>query len=87
MSDDILLSADAAARVAERLLAAARASEIPRWLRYGADPALIDAELARTAPSPPAAPPRPALAPRPACSRKPRVADSPRPAGKAREPG
>lgn len=45
----ISYAAEDAARVAELLLAAGRATEIPRWLRYGALPETIELELSKVA--------------------------------------
>jgi hypothetical protein len=45
--DDIVYGAEDAARVAELLLAADRAAEIPRYLRRGALPEMVERELAK----------------------------------------
>ena len=45
--DDIVYGAEDAARVAELLLAAGRAAEIPRYLRQVALPEMVERELAK----------------------------------------
>jgi hypothetical protein len=58
----ISLDCEDAARVAELLLAAGRAADVPRYWRQGALPEMIEAELARSAPLPAPSAQRPVAA-------------------------